>query len=131
MTFDQLRARLLLITLGGSHLLDSLEELPCDLSEKVVERFSVGSEWFGVHHLGSEGRTILVIEAWVVYFETGSHLAHPLTKGPCSGFMVLSGEFGLASMGIRKPASFQTSGEKFVVSCLIYLLHLLFCNLHS
>jgi hypothetical protein len=58
-----------------------LEELPCDLSEKVVERFSVGSEWFGVHHLGSEGRTILVIEAWVVYFETSSHLAHPLTKG--------------------------------------------------
>ncbi len=43
----------------------------------------------------------------------------------------LSGEVGIASMGIRKPASFRTSGEKFLVSCLIYLLHLLLCNLHS
>lgn len=25
--------------------------------------------------------TTILIEAWVVYFKTGSHLAHPLMKG--------------------------------------------------
>ena len=73
----------------------------------------------------------LVIEAWVVHFVGRLPPCPPLDEGGFGGFVVLSGEVGLASTGIRKPASFRTSGEKFLVSYLIYLLHLHLGNLLS
>ena len=67
-----------------------MEELPGDLSEKIVEearrRFVSGLEFttFGVKE-----ELPRVIEAWVV-LSMGrlSHLADPLTKGVCGGFVV-------------------------------------------
>ncbi len=48
----------------------------------------VDCEWLGVLHLRSGGRTTIVIEAWKTTSWAGSHLAHPLTKGTCGGFVV-------------------------------------------
>ena len=66
-----------------------MEELPGDLSEKIVEearcRFVSGLEFttFGVKE-----ELPRVIEVWVVLSGGRFRLAHPLTKGACGGFVV-------------------------------------------
>nr|BAD27688.1 hypothetical protein [Oryza sativa Japonica Group] len=71
-----------LVTLGGCRLLDGLWRCyPVTSPRRLWRRPGAGCEWFGVHHLRSEGRTTLVIKALVVLSVGRLPPCPPLNEG--------------------------------------------------
>ncbi len=63
---------------------------------------------------------------------TGSHLAHPLTKGACGGFVVWTVKLGSPQRWRRKLASFRTSVGKILCHLsLLFCANLLWASLHT
>ncbi len=128
---DHLQARLLLVTLRGCPLIDDLWRYCLVTSpRRLYRRPSAGlcviwssppSEW-RKNYPSDWG--LIVHFSWA-----GSNLAHPLAKGACGGFVVLSGEVGFASTGIRNQRVSEPQ-VKFPLSLVSFTYCIYFCAIY-